>query len=205
MESLSKNCQVHQGDCQSIIPTLPENSIDTIITDPPYGLGEILDIQGLLESWILDGKHDKEHVGKGGFMQRKWDACIPPPAIWKEVYRVLKPGGIFKGMVYNRNSYRFRVYMPLVRRLSQSWRAKDWQSCVNEMYDGSENPYGMVYSKREIIALFWQFAEMKFHTENFSGEELLPRIGGYIPRRFWLATLGKFVGLDLYFVAKAIK
>jgi ubiquinone/menaquinone biosynthesis C-methylase UbiE len=122
-----------------------------------------------------------------------------------EIYRVLKPGGIFKGMVYNRNSYRFRVYMPLVRRLSQSWRAKDWQSCVNEMYDGSENPYGMVYSKREIIALFWQFAEMKFHTENFSGEELLPRIGGYIPRRFWLATLGKFVGLDLYFNAKAIK
>lgn len=94
MESLSKNCQVHQGDCQSIIPTLPENSIDTIITDPPYGLGEILDIQGLLESWILEGKHGEEHVGKGGFMQRKWDACVPPPAIWKEAYRVLKPGGL---------------------------------------------------------------------------------------------------------------
>jgi DNA modification methylase len=26
------------GDCLSIMPTLPENSIDSIITDPPYGL-----------------------------------------------------------------------------------------------------------------------------------------------------------------------
>jgi len=122
-----------------------------------------------------------------------------------EIHRVLKPGGIFKGMIYNRNSYRFRVYVPLARRLSRIWRGKDWQSCVNEMYDGSENPYGMVYSRKEIRALFHQFKDITFRTENFVGEELLPKIGRYIPRRIWLATLGKIAGLDLYFVAKAVK
>lgn len=122
-----------------------------------------------------------------------------------EIHRVLKPDGIFKGMIYNRNSYRFRVYIPLVRRLSRTYQGKDWQSCVNEMYDGPENPYGMVYSKNEIRALFSQFKDIKFRTENFVGEEILPKIGGYIPRRFWLATLGKIAGLDLYFVAKAGK
>jgi ubiquinone/menaquinone biosynthesis C-methylase UbiE len=122
-----------------------------------------------------------------------------------EIYRVLKPGGIFKGMMYNRNSYRFRVYMPIVRRISRRWRGKDWGCCVNKMYDGPENPYGMVYSKKEIRRLFNLFEEIRFRSENFVGQEFLPGIGEYIPRRFWLATLGKLVGLDLYFTATAVK
>jgi ubiquinone/menaquinone biosynthesis C-methylase UbiE len=122
-----------------------------------------------------------------------------------EIHRVLKPGGIFKGMVYNRNSYRFRIYIPLVRKLSPIWRGKDRLSCVNEMYDGPGNPYGMVYSKKEIRTLFNQFKDIEFRKENFVGQELLPKIGAYIPRRFWLATFGRILGLDLYFFAKAVK
>jgi ubiquinone/menaquinone biosynthesis C-methylase UbiE len=122
-----------------------------------------------------------------------------------EIYRVLKPGGIFKGMVYNRNSYRFKVYIPLVRRLSTRWRGKDWQACVNEMYDSPDNPYGMVYSQKEIRMLFERFTEITFQVENFVGEELLHRVGRFVPRSFWLATLGKIAGLDLYFTARAIK
>jgi ubiquinone/menaquinone biosynthesis C-methylase UbiE len=108
-----------------------------------------------------------------------------------EIHRVLKPGGIFKGMVYNRNSYRFRLYIPMVRRLSRNWREKDWRSCVNEMYDGSENPYGMVYSRKEIRALFNQFEDIRFRLENFVGQELLPRIGGYIPPTFLAGHIGQ--------------
>lgn len=29
----------------------------------------------------------------GGFMQRAWDSFVPGPSVWREVYRVLKPGG----------------------------------------------------------------------------------------------------------------
>lgn len=100
-----------------------------------------------------------------------------------EIYRVLKPGGILKGIVYNRNSYRFQVYIPIARRLSRCWRGKSWEACVNEMHDGLQNPYGMVYSKSELLALFNDFGEIKFTVENFVGEELLPVIGKRIPRK----------------------
>lgn len=57
---------VHHGDCIEVMRSMPENSIDAIVTDPPYGLG---------------------------FMGKKWDA-LPPGEEWaRECLRVLKPGG----------------------------------------------------------------------------------------------------------------
>lgn len=122
-----------------------------------------------------------------------------------EVHRILKPGGIFKGMVYNRKSFRFQMYIPIMRRFSSKWRGKSWQECVNEMYDGSGNPYGMVYSKAEVSALFKDFSEIEFEVQNFVGEELWPSVGRKIPHHIWLSTLGRIWGLDLYFTAKATK
>ena len=54
------------GDCIEAMRAMPENSIDAIVTDPPYGLG---------------------------FMGKAWDA-LPPGKPWAdECLRVLKPGG----------------------------------------------------------------------------------------------------------------
>jgi site-specific DNA-methyltransferase (adenine-specific) len=58
--------RVLHGDCIEIMRTLPDNSVDSIVTDPPYGLG---------------------------FMGKAWDA-LPPGLEWAvEARRVLKPGG----------------------------------------------------------------------------------------------------------------
>lgn len=122
-----------------------------------------------------------------------------------EIHRVLKPNGIFKGMVYNRRSYRYLVYIPMARRFSAQWKGKTSQDCVNEIYDGSDNPYGTVYSRGEVAAMFREFEITDFQTQNFVGEELLPRYGYRVPRNVWLKTLGKIVGLDLYFNARARK
>lgn len=46
--------------------TLADNSVDAVVTDPPYGLA---------------------------FMGKKWDYSVPSIEIWREVLRVLKPGG----------------------------------------------------------------------------------------------------------------
>lgn len=124
-----------------------------------------------------------------------------------EIRRVLKPGGQFKGMVYYKNSYRYRVYIPIIMEMSRRWwgQSKTREEWVNTMYDGEGNPYGMVYSRAEVSTIFQGFKNFKFSTENFVGEELLPRFGGKIPRSVWLATLGKVAGLDLYFTARADK
>lgn len=68
----------------------PDNSIDSIVTDSPYGLGKEPDPVAVLRDWLDQGYH--EITGKG-FMGKKWDAFVPQPILWKEVYRVLKPGG----------------------------------------------------------------------------------------------------------------
>ena len=124
-----------------------------------------------------------------------------------EIHRVLKPGGVFKGMVYYKNSFRYRVYIPIVMEMHRRWwdNPKTRAQWVNTMYDGEANPYGMVYSKAEISKLFRNFTGFKFSNQNFVGEEMIPRYGGRIPRNVWLATFGKLAGLDLYFVARAEK
>ena len=61
--------ELHLGDCLDVLAGLPENSVDTCITDPPYELG---------------------------FMGKKWDntGVAFQPETWAAVYRVLKPGAI---------------------------------------------------------------------------------------------------------------
>lgn len=57
--------RIYEGDCLEVMRGLPDNCIDTIITDPPYGLK---------------------------FMGKNWDHGIPGPAYWRECLRVAKPG-----------------------------------------------------------------------------------------------------------------
>lgn len=40
------NYTLHMGDCLDYLRTLPTGSVDAVITDPPYGLGKLLDSPG---------------------------------------------------------------------------------------------------------------------------------------------------------------
>lgn len=63
--STDKPFTLHLGDCRDVLKTIPENSIDAVVTDPPYGLS---------------------------FMGKGWDHGVPGVDFWREVYRVMKPG-----------------------------------------------------------------------------------------------------------------
>jgi len=78
------------GDCLEELKKMPDHSVDSVVTDPPYGLSQEPDIREVLEKWLAG--EDYHHRG-GGFMGKTWDSFVPGPAIWREVYRVLKPGG----------------------------------------------------------------------------------------------------------------
>jgi site-specific DNA-methyltransferase (adenine-specific) len=83
---ISDTCVLHQGDCISVLDTLPTDSIDMIFADPPYNLSNngFTCHAGRAVS-VNKGKWDKsEGVEKDFEFHRLWiDACR----------RVLKPNG----------------------------------------------------------------------------------------------------------------
>jgi DNA modification methylase len=85
--------QILKGNSLDLLPTLADNSIDAIVTDPPYGLGNP-DPDYIIKAIQLWASGDRAHIPEGkGFMGKSWDSFVPPPAIWDECLRVLKPGG----------------------------------------------------------------------------------------------------------------
>jgi len=72
------------------LKTYPDNYFDSIVTDPPYGLGKEPDAVEVMTAWATTGFHE---IQGSGFMGKEWDAFVPQPVFWKEVFRVLKHGG----------------------------------------------------------------------------------------------------------------
>ncbi len=85
------NATLILGDCLDVLRTLPANSVEACLTDPPYGLSNHTeaDIRRCMAVWLAD----KPYIhGKAGFMGKAWDSFVPGPELWRELYRVLKPG-----------------------------------------------------------------------------------------------------------------
>ena len=61
---MTNNIKLYKGDCLEILPLIPENSVDFILTDPPYGTTACT-----------------------------WDSVIPFEPMWEQIWRVLKPNG----------------------------------------------------------------------------------------------------------------
>ena len=85
-----KGINIICGNNIEVLKTLADNSVDSVVTDPPYGLGKEPDANEMLKAWLESGYME---VSGKGFMGKEWDSFVPQPIFWKEVFRVLKPGG----------------------------------------------------------------------------------------------------------------
>lgn len=74
--------EIKHGDCLEVMRGMPDNSVDAIVTDPPYGLS---------------------------FMGKKWDYDVPSVEVWSECLRVLKPGGHLLAFAGTRTQHRMAV------------------------------------------------------------------------------------------------
>ena len=76
--------RVFLGDCREILRGLADNSVDSVVTDPPYELG---------------------------FMGKKWDSTgiAYDVSVWEECLRVLKPGGHVLAFGGSRTFHRMAV------------------------------------------------------------------------------------------------
>ena len=79
---MEKNYTLYNGDCLEEMKNLPDNSVDSIVTDPPYGIS---------------------------FMGKGWDHSVPSKEVWAECFRVLKPGGHLLAFAGTRTQHRMAV------------------------------------------------------------------------------------------------
>lgn len=91
-----KDYTLFQGKMQDVLDTLEENSIDSIVCDPPYHLTSIQERFGKENSKEAQyGKDGSFQRLSKGFMGKTWDGgdTAFQPDTWKHCYRVLKDGG----------------------------------------------------------------------------------------------------------------
>lgn len=79
---MKNEIQLMHGDCLERLKELPDNSVDSVVTDPPYGLS---------------------------FMGKKWDYDVPSEDVWRKCLRVLKPGGHLLAFAGTRTQHRMAV------------------------------------------------------------------------------------------------
>lgn len=88
---------LYLGNCLDVLRDLPAESVDSIVTDPPYGLTQNKKGGTGAKSVNLNNPAGRSRIstgnGAGGFMGKKWDSNVPSTEIWAECLRVLKPGG----------------------------------------------------------------------------------------------------------------
>jgi DNA modification methylase len=74
--------KLYNENCLDTMKKMEDNSVDAIVTDPPYGLS---------------------------FMGKKWDYDVPSVEIWQKCLRVLKPGGYLLAFAGTRTQHRMAV------------------------------------------------------------------------------------------------
>lgn len=94
--SENENYKLYHGNMLDMLEVIDENSIDSIVTDPPYGLTSIVNRFGKEDSAEAQyGKDGSFQRLSKGFMGKEWDGSGIEYNInaWRNCYKALKPGG----------------------------------------------------------------------------------------------------------------
>jgi len=119
--------QVIVGDCTEVMKAWPADSIDCIVTDPPYGLN---------------------------FMGKEWDKALPSREAFEQMFRVLKPGGLAFMMSSPRQDVLWRMLAMLEGvgfELRQSFISWIYKTGFPKAYDVSKGIDKKLGLEREVI------------------------------------------------------
>lgn len=113
IQFLDGRVTLYPGDCLEVLASMPENSIDSAVMDPPYHLTSIVDRFGAdgAAPTKADGATGVFKRSAAGFMGKKWDGgdIAFQVATWEAVKRVLKPGGYILAFASTRGFGRMSV------------------------------------------------------------------------------------------------
>ena len=107
---ISDRMTLREGDCRDVLRSMPDNSVDSVVTDPPYALVSIVKRFGGENAAPATG-NDAYSRASAGFMGKQWDTGETAFAteFWAEVLRVLKPGGHVVAFSGTRTYHRLAV------------------------------------------------------------------------------------------------
>lgn len=109
---LGGRVMLYAGDCLDVLDALAENSVDSIVCDPPYHLTSIVKRFGAKDAAeAKDGATGAFKRASAGFMGKQWDGgdIAFQPETWARVLRVLKPGGYILAFSSSRTFGRMSV------------------------------------------------------------------------------------------------
>ena len=125
--------RLFEGDSLDVLRTIPDYTYTAVVTDPPYGLSAAPSPWDVLAQWLVDGDFVRtggrkkappsglseiaarfqSTAGPGGFLGAKWDAFVPGPRLWREVFRVCKPGAIVLAFAATRTDHWMKLSLAL--------------------------------------------------------------------------------------------
>lgn len=147
--------QIICGDCLDIMQSFPSDSVDLVVTDPPYGLG---------------------------FMGKDWDKALPSKEAFKQIIRILKPGALAFVMSSPRQDLMWRMCALLEGvgfELRQSFISWIYKTGFPKAYDVSKGIDQKLGLDREIIGKYkfpngteWNLKEVKGSGGSFTASNI---------------------------------
>ena len=163
-EFLNGRVRLFHGDCREVLRGLADNSVDSVVTDPPYHLTSINKRYSTSKSNLeqpVDKKLENINAGAfkrlaSGFMGKQWDGgdIAFQVELWAEVLRVLKPGGYICAFGGSRTWHRmacaiedagfithpmiawiFGSGFPKAHSVSRQWGSKEEKKWLNVIKD----------------------------------------------------------------------
>lgn len=141
--------QLYHGDCLEVMATLEANSVDTVITDPPYGLK---------------------------FMNADWDHGVPGVAFWEAALRVSKPGAMLLAFGGTRTHHRLMCAIEDAGWEIRNCLMWLYGSGFPKSHDISKAIDKAAGVEREVIG---QRIYADGHIQNSSDDKLVPPIGTF--------------------------
>ena len=122
---LNGRVTLHAWDCREVLREMADNSVDSVVTDPPYGIN---------------------------FMNRKWDNNIAfQTELWAEVLRVLKPGGYIMAFSSCRTYHRMACAIEDAGFITHPFFAWAFSQGFPKAHNLSKQLDRMAGAEREII------------------------------------------------------
>ncbi len=144
--------RLYLGDCSDVLASLPENSIDSVVCDPPYGLTQNKRGGSGVASLNLASPAGRSRVTTGGgFMGKEWDAGVPDMEYWAAILRAAKPGAHLLAFGGTRTFHRLAVAIE-----DAGWEIRDtlmwvYGSGFPKSMDVSKQLDKMTGAEREVV------------------------------------------------------